>query len=1273
MALQQMDRQLLLGLMAIQQGLITDEHFLSAFQQTASATDRIWIEISIDKGEVPTAAAAALQQHLQEEIERHAGDVSAYLKTWPISEDLHKKLSRLKLAEVDALLSRLIPNRPAAGNETATGADDHYGTIVSKVIEQPAAPSDPYSTGTFSESACGAVVSQKPDRDPVSMPGTAALTGVATDANSLSASVSGTSQANTSFDPSSLPSGSFPPSQPATEAAETPTHVPTASPSFSSEQPTLIPDPDYSTLRSDLAGTGPSAAESTLLDRSLGQSQSGFRFRVLREHAKGGLGKVSVAEDLELRREVAFKEIQQRFADDIDARSRFLLEAEITGSLEHPGIVPVYGLGTHADGRPYYAMRFIRGTSLQEAIDTYHEPSEVLADPGAKQVEFRKLLRRFVDVCNAMDYAHSRGIIHRDMKPGNVMLGDYGETLVVDWGIAKSVKVRGSLFRSALERLPQLTLSEGSQTMMGVAIGTPQFMSPEQAEGKLNELGPASDIYSLGATLYCLLTGGPAFNSKKLLEILQHVKSGTFPPPIEINPRTPKPLNAICLKAMNLVPALRDETAKDLASDIESWLADEPVVAYTEDRWEQLSRWVRRHQARAQAAVVAVVVIAVVSVIAAILIDQSRRAEADALRRMEIANNLEIAARKKETAAKQEALRRSKQTREAVDTLLSGVSDALDAFPGMHDARRRLLERAAQDYARLAQENNKEPELQAEAARSLVRLADVQATLNSIDNARTALVQAEEIFKQQLTASRNDPQFVLELATTNTKRGLLEMKAGKTNVAVTYFQTAIASLEELVKNHPDQIDYLDGLGTALISLGKAEQQASKRQDAAKHLQQAMALFQDLRKKFPASSRVLTATANSEKAYGIYLIEGGRAAEAVQIFNQAIEAHDVLVDEFPKEPDYYVQRAAARLNLAEALRGLGRWAVVVRNDESCVSDLQQVVRARPDVPLYREDLAIARTNLGQSLRRLGSNTESVPILQKALESFEEMSASYPLPRYIEGLANTRISLAQVFSDLGQQDAALPLANLAIEDYRRLLDEVDPESLIYQESIGLVYCNRGRILARRGDLPGGVQSYETGLASLKAAADKEPQTARFSDRLASAWGQFGQVQFAAGQTEAARTAFTTAITLRRDMVTRFKTSTQYQDSLAWLLATCPIEELRDGKRALELATGTTLSIPDSPQHWLTQGAAHVLLGEFAAAATALEQSQKLRGQEEGITLCLKAIAAAKLNQVNAAKASLTAAKAWQKTQKPADEEVSFWTKQAEEGVGTPAAAK
>ena len=175
---------------------------------------------------------------------------------------------------------------------------------------------------------------------------------------------------------------------------------------------------------------------------------SAARFRPLRPHAKGGLGVVFVALDAELNREVALKQILEQHADDPTSRARFILEAEITGGLEHPGIVPVYGLGVHDNGRPYYAMRFIRGYSLKEAIAKFHAPAAAneelqsngvqagSARPGclgsSRDLELRKLLRRFLDVCNALDYAHARGVLHRDVKPANIVVGNHGETLVVD-------------------------------------------------------------------------------------------------------------------------------------------------------------------------------------------------------------------------------------------------------------------------------------------------------------------------------------------------------------------------------------------------------------------------------------------------------------------------------------------------------------------------------------------------------------------------------------------------------------------------------------------------------------------------------------------------------------------------------------------------------------------------------------------------------------------------------------------------------------------------
>jgi serine/threonine protein kinase len=212
-----------------------------------------------------------------------------------------------------------------------------------------------------------------------------------------------------------------------------------------------------------------------------GSTSTGTRFRILRPHAKGGLGEVFLALDTELNREVALKEIQGRFADDPRHRGRFEFEAEVTGGLEHPGVVPVYGLGRTPAGRPFYAMRFIRGDSLKEAIHRFHEAEQQpKRDPGRSALAQRELLGRFIDVCDAIAYAHSRGVLHRDLKPANIMLGRYGETLVVDWGLAKAVDQPGTENLIDPSELP-LRPCSGTQmepTQAGAAVGTPAYLRP---------------------------------------------------------------------------------------------------------------------------------------------------------------------------------------------------------------------------------------------------------------------------------------------------------------------------------------------------------------------------------------------------------------------------------------------------------------------------------------------------------------------------------------------------------------------------------------------------------------------------------------------------------------------------------------------------------------------------------------------------------------------------------------------------------------------------
>ena len=361
------------------------------------------------------------------------------------------------------------------------------------------------------------------------------------------------------------------------------------------EQLELLGDPELTATLTHVA-SGSSDAQGIGATESprLNVGAESPRFRVLRPLARGGLGAVFVAIDAELSREVALKQLLDHHADDPISRQRFLLEAEITGGLEHPGIVPVYGLGTYGDGRPYYAMRFVQGESLKDAIARFHAEKTRSVEFTRHDMAFRELLGRLLDVCNAMAYAHSRGVIHRDLKPSNLMLGPYGETLVVDWGLAKTQQGAEEAFPDWV--MPSRGGDPSTETISGSVLGTPGYMSPEQACGDLERIGPASDIYGLGATLFALLTNAAPVEGGSTRSILDRVVRGEIRSPRAVNPRVPRSLEAICRKAMALNPSQRYASARELADEIQRWLADEPVLADHEPLAQRLGRWLRRHR-----------------------------------------------------------------------------------------------------------------------------------------------------------------------------------------------------------------------------------------------------------------------------------------------------------------------------------------------------------------------------------------------------------------------------------------------------------------------------------------------------------------------------------------------------------------------------------------------------------------------------------------------------------------------------------------------------
>jgi PAS domain S-box-containing protein len=290
------------------------------------------------------------------------------------------------------------------------------------------------------------------------------------------------------------------------------------------------------------------------------------RYDFTRVHATGGIGRIWLARDRQLDREVAVKELLPENAGRAKTVARFLREARLTGQLEHPGIVPVYELATRADA-PFYAMRLVRGRTLSAAARSYHvKRAEGREDP----LEFIALLTAFAAACNAIAYAHSRGVLHRDLKGENVILGDFGEVIVLDWGLAKQMGQPDELETGPVQAVSE-DAQDGGLTLQGEVLGTPAYMAPEQAQGRLNEIDQRTDVFGLGAIFYEILTSRPPFVGGNTLEVLKNAIQGKPALPRELWPDVPAALEEICLKAMAKDPQQRYSSASDLAGAVQRW------------------------------------------------------------------------------------------------------------------------------------------------------------------------------------------------------------------------------------------------------------------------------------------------------------------------------------------------------------------------------------------------------------------------------------------------------------------------------------------------------------------------------------------------------------------------------------------------------------------------------------------------------------------------------------------------------------------------------
>ncbi|MAT67972.1 MAG: hypothetical protein CMJ58_00435 [Planctomycetaceae bacterium] len=712
---------------------------------------------------------------------------------------------------------------------------------------------------------------------------------------------------------------------------------------------------------------------------------SGARFATLRPWQQGGLGRVSIAADRELHREIALKEILPQHADNEENRRRFVREAEVTGALEHPGVVPVYSLGEFPDGRPYYAMRFIQGSNLQAAIDDFF--SAASAKPRYDSVEFRQLLGRYVDVCHTVHYAHSRGVLHRDLKPANIMLGDFGESIVVDWGLARLMGPGHDSLDVAAPPVSPSDRASGSYTQAGRVVGTPAYMSPEQAAGRLDLLGPASDIYGLGATLYHLLTGAPPFAGADD-DLQRRVQQGQFRPPREIRRAAPAALEAICLRAMSRRPGDRYATAGELALDVERYLADEPVRAYSEPWPARLWRWIRNHRTLMMSGITSGAVALAALSAGIVLLSAANLRERAALDRAE--TNL-VEAEEQRTRAERNFAR----ARQAVQDYYVRVSEeTLLNQPGMQPLRDALLRQALAYYEQFLDERGDDASLAREAAEAAYVAGRIAEKLGDRAAAaaryRQAIALAEDLPQP---ANRDDdaqqPPAALLARALNALGGVLQ-KQQRFDDARTFYERATELRKSLAAAAPDDAERARELANSLMNLGQLSAFQGRSDEALPLLKQAQAV----RLAHQVASSVEFARDLGKGWYNVAIaqLQLNDASTAGESLLAAVEAFRRVAQLDPQDLDNVRRLSVAERLRADLLAQSGELDEAIEAYRAAVQPLRELTLRNPDVVEYAVDLAGVEMNLGQTLAVQGQRDAALSEIDRAIERLQSVIAA-----------------------------------------------------------------------------------------------------------------------------------------------------------------------------------------------------------------------------------------------------------------------------------------
>jgi serine/threonine protein kinase len=974
-------------------------------------------------------------------------------------------------------------------------------------------------------------------------------------------------------------------------------------------------------------------------------------FTLVRELGRGGMGIVYEAEQISLKRRVALKVLPLAAALDERQLQRFKHEAEAAAHLQHPNIVPVHSVG-YERGIHFYAMQFIDGQSLAGCISTLRQQegkeagactrtaaAEATAVDATAEREtltqqslsslfhspssyFRAVARLGIQAAEALEHAHQLGVVHRDIKPANLLLDSSGNLWISDFGLARFG-------------------CDAGLTGSGDLLGTLRYMSPEQASARRGLIDQRTDIYSLGVTLYELLTLEPAFPSDDRQELLHQLAFEEPRPPRSLNPAIPPDLETIILKAMAKAPEERYSTAQEFAEDLRRFLEDMPVLARRPTFRQRTRKWARRHRAWMTAGIAAMIVTIVVLAVSTALIwhaqHNTQLALADASAKKEYAQ-------KEEQQAKQNLA----LAVEALDHLLT-VTETVSERSALDRASQEKVQANLKQVLRAYDKFAEEQELNAKSrflkALAFRRVADIHQRLVRHVEAEEAYKNATLLLEQLAGEFPGQAEYRRELALCYRNLGRMQKVSGQFGIAELSFGRSRALLEELLKEGAQPHAARD-LASCYHDIGMVLHARGRSTEAVQIYRHGLQLLDAVAASAANDPGHRPARASNLQELGVALVATADYRGAEESLRAALKLREQLVQEAPADRELRYQLSATYRGLAHALTSMGR---VTEGEDAVRRDLrilQDLIQECPTIPSFQQELAIGYENLGSILEHKGLTEEADKTLGRAVELAEVLARDYPaIPGYRHLLAIALNNRGPLLTRTGRKPEAeaayrraltlwgdLKKAGLPVADHQRLLascmqnlscllvarNDLEEARRLVEQAISI---QRDALNVDPQNVLG--QNLLTGhylqLATILTALHRYDEAARTAEQLCEFSGSSWENSWRAAHMVAACAAADArsapaeevipidyaglARKLFRHALSRSEGNADARVQMSRYLAERAPEPLRDVKEAVRLAEQATRWAADRSSTWSALGICQYRAGNWAAASTAL----------------------------------------------------------------------